>query len=174
MFCFLGLVSNWSIAVGSSVPTTAYCRAAFFLRNQTPQAISLFIGHHFPSTHSTFPVPVTPFQPSYCTHCVFHSILPAFQAYLTPVLLARAAGLSVSLHNVSPVLHPPEQAQELLPRTGANYRVQLIRSNLLLWEVAAPGSSLHLYFSAPLWKHVLLMLCSFLEVSFHNLHSSTR
>lgn len=57
-----------------------------------------------------------------------------------------------------------EQAQGLLPRTGASYRVQLICSNLLLWEVAAPGSTLLLYFSA----------CSFLETSFYCLHSRIR
>lgn len=145
------------------MPTTACFMAAFILKSQTAQVY--VPGHHFPSAHSTFPVPVSLplFSPS-TAHIVFFTPYSLLSKPVWPLCCRLELQVSVCVPARYATGLAREQAQELLPRTGASYRVQLICSNLLLWEVAAPGSTLLLYFSA----------CTFLETSFHSLHGSTK
>lgn len=160
MFCFRGVVNNWSVAVGSSA-----C-LPLPIKNQTTQAhiacssVIIFLRHippfqcHFPYLFSALLLHTLHFfTPDSLLSKPVRPLCCRLEPQVSVCVPARyATGLAT------------EQAQELLPRTGASYRVQLICSNLLLWEVAAPGSTLLLYFSA----------CCFLETSFRSLHSSTR
>lgn len=157
MFCFRGVVNNCEALL--YMPPTAYKKPD----NSNPYACSpviIFLRHippfqcHFPYLFSAFLLHTLHFfTPDSLLSKPVRPLCCRLELQVSVCVPARyATGLAT------------EQAQELLPRTGASYRVRLICSNLLLWEVAAPGSTLLLYFSA----------CSFLETSFRSLHSSTR
>lgn len=127
--------------------------------------VELFTAPRFTSTHSTFPLLFSlPLFSHSTAHIAFFTPSSRLPKHIWPLCCCLELQVSVCVPARYATDLATEQAQELLPRTGASYRVQLICSNLLLWEAAAPGSTLLLYFSA----------CSFLATSFCSLHKSTR